>query len=193
MWRVNYFRQQRQWCSSDNTSTFHWSDRCTKWSNVFLTVMSITVSMTLKPVSVSHRKNTYETHRSHDKGLALIGVVIWVSKQEQHNKIVTVRQLMLSWCWCHAKEKLKESERKKENIFLCSLTVNSIVSTTSALSLNELNQNKQWKFTHTSMTQQQKFTLVSTMWWWSYNTSALWRCQRTCAQERRQLSEWIWM
>jgi len=51
------------------------------------------------------------------------------------------------------KEKLKESERKKKNIFLCSLTVNSIVSTTSALSLNELNQNKQQEFTHASMTQ----------------------------------------
>jgi len=52
------------------------------------------------------------------------------------------------------KEKLKESERKKRNIFLCSLTVNNIISATSALSLNELNQNKQQKFTHTSMMQQ---------------------------------------
>jgi len=26
--------------------------------------------MTLKPVSVLHTKNAYETHRSHDKGLA---------------------------------------------------------------------------------------------------------------------------
>jgi len=32
--------------------------------------MSITVRMTLKPVSVLHTKNTYETHRSHDKGSA---------------------------------------------------------------------------------------------------------------------------
>jgi hypothetical protein len=39
------------------------------------------------------------------------------------------------------------------------------LSAQQALSLNELNQNKQ-KFTHTSMTQQQKFTLVSTTWWW---------------------------
>ncbi len=31
--------------------------------------MSITVSTTLKPVSVSHRKDAYETHRSHEKGL----------------------------------------------------------------------------------------------------------------------------
>jgi len=38
--------------------------------------MSITVSMTLKPVSVLHTKNMYETHRSHNKGLALIGIVI---------------------------------------------------------------------------------------------------------------------
>ncbi len=133
-------------------------------------------------VSIAHKKNAYETHRSHDKGLALIGVVIWVSKQEQHNKIATVRWLTLSWCWCHAKEKLKESERQKENIFMCSATVNNIVSTTSALSLNELNHNKQ-----------QEFTLMSTMQWWSHNTSALWRHQRTCTQERRQLSEWIWM
>jgi len=41
------------------------------------------------------------------------------------------------------KEKLKESERQKENIFMCSATVNNIISTTSALSLNELNHNKQ--------------------------------------------------
>jgi len=61
------------------------------------------------------------------------------------------------------KEKLKESERKKENIFLCSLIVNNIVSTTSALSLNKLKQIKQQKFTHTSMTQQQEFTLVIIM------------------------------
>jgi len=51
------------------------------------------------------------------------------------------------------KEKLKESERKKENIFLCSSIVNSIVSATSALSLNKLKQIKQQEFTHTSMTQ----------------------------------------
>jgi len=37
---------------------------------MFLTVMSITVRMTLKPVSVSHTKNAYETHRSNDKGQA---------------------------------------------------------------------------------------------------------------------------
>jgi len=60
------------------------------------------------------------------------------------------------------KEKLKESERKKENIFLHSLTVNSIISTTSTLSLNELKQIKQQKFTHTNMTSQQEFTLVIT-------------------------------
>jgi hypothetical protein len=24
MWRVNFFRWQRQWCSDNNTSTFHW-------------------------------------------------------------------------------------------------------------------------------------------------------------------------
>ena len=130
-------------------------------------------------VSTAH-KNAYETHRSHDRGLALIGVVVWVSKRKRHNKIVTVRQLTLSWCWCCAKEKLKESEREKRNIFLCSSTVNSIVSTTSTLSLNKLNQNKQQKFTHTSMMWQQKFTLVNTMQWWSCNTSALWRCQRIC-------------
>ena len=29
--------------------------------------MSITVRMTLKPVSVLHTKNAYKTHRSHDK------------------------------------------------------------------------------------------------------------------------------
>jgi len=180
MWRVNYFRQQRWWHSSSNTSTFHWSNRHTRWSNTFFTVMSTTVSTTLKPVSVLHTKNTYETHRSHDRGLALIDVVIWVSKQKQHNEIVTMRQL--NWCWCCAKEKLKESERQKENIFLCSVTVNNIVSTISALSLNKLNHNKQ-----------QKFTLISTTQQWSYNISALWRHQRTCAQERRQLSEWIQM
>ncbi len=180
MQKVDYFRQQRQWCSSSNTSMFCWSDRHTKWSNMFLTVMSITVSTTLKPVSVLHTKNAYETHRSHDKDLALIGNVIWVSKRKQHNEIVTVRQL--SWCWCCVKEKLKESERQKENIFLCSATVNNIVSTTSALSLNKLNHNKQ-----------QKFTLMNTTWWWSHNTSALWRCWRICTQERRKLSEWIQM
>jgi len=38
--------------------------------------MSITVSMTLKSVSVSHTKNAYETHRGHDRDLALINVVI---------------------------------------------------------------------------------------------------------------------
>jgi len=32
--------------------------------------MSIIVRMTLKPVSVSHTKNMYETHRSHDKDSA---------------------------------------------------------------------------------------------------------------------------
>ncbi len=32
--------------------------------------MSITVRTTLKPVSVLHTKDTYETHRSHDKDLA---------------------------------------------------------------------------------------------------------------------------
>ncbi len=37
---------------------------------MFLTVMCITVRMTLKPVSVLHTKDTYETHRSHDKGSA---------------------------------------------------------------------------------------------------------------------------
>ena len=74
MWRVNYFRWQRQWCSSGNTSTFHQSDRHTRWSDVFLTITSITVSMTLKPVSVLHTKNAYETHRSHDRDLALIGM-----------------------------------------------------------------------------------------------------------------------
>ncbi len=162
MQRVNYFRQQRQWCSSSNTSTFHWSDKCTRWSNVFLTVTSIIVSMILKPVSVLHTKNTYETHRSHNRGLALIDIAVWVSKQKWHNEIVTVRQL--SWGWCCVKEKLKESERQKENIFLCSVTVNSIVSATSTLSLNELNHNKQ-----------QKFTLVSTTRWWPCDTSALWR------------------
>jgi hypothetical protein len=51
--------------------------------------------------------------------------------------------------WKRSWKKVKE----KENIFLCSATVNNIVSTTSTLSLNELNQNKQQKFTHTSMTQ----------------------------------------
>ncbi len=70
MQRVNYFRQQRWWCSSGNTSTFCWSNRHTRWSNTFLTIMSITVRMILKSVSVLHTKNTYETHRSHDKGLA---------------------------------------------------------------------------------------------------------------------------
>ncbi len=180
MQRVNYFRWQRQWCSSDNTSTFHWSDRCARWSNVFLTVTSITVSMTQKPVSVLHTKNVYETHRSHNRDLALIGIVIWVSKQKQHNEIVTVRQL--SWCWCCVKEKLKESERQKENIFLHSATVNSIVSAISALSLNELNHNKQ-----------RKFTLVSTTQQWSCDISALWRHWRTCTQERRQLLKWIQM
>jgi len=40
----------------------------------------------------------YETHRSHDKDLTLIGVVICLSKQKQHDKIVTVRQLMLMSC-----------------------------------------------------------------------------------------------
>ncbi len=133
-------------------------------------------------VSITHKKNAYETHRSHDRGLALIDVVVWVSKQKQHNKIVTVRQLMLSWCWCCVKEKLKESERQKENIFMCSATVNNIISTTSALSLNELNHNKQ-----------REFTLVSTTQHWPHNISALWRHQRICAQERRQLSKWIWM
>ena len=152
-----------------NTSTFCWSDRHTKWSNTFFTVMSITVSTTLKPVSVSHTKNTYETHRSHDRDLALIGIVIWVLKRKQHNKIVTVRQLTLSWCWCCAKEKLKESERQKENIIMCSVTVNNIISTTSVLSLNEHNHNKQ-----------QKFTLMSTMQWWPHDISALWRHQKTC-------------
>jgi hypothetical protein len=44
-------------------------------------------------------------------------------------------------------KEVEESERKKK-IFLHSLTVNNIVSTTSTLSLNELNQNKQQKFTH---------------------------------------------
>ena len=116
----------------------------------------------------------------------LIGVVIWVSKQKQHNEIATVRQLMLVSC-----KREVERKWKKEEKYI--LMLNSIVSTTSALSLNELNQNKQWKFTHTSMTQQQKFTLVSTTWWWPCNTSALWRHQRTCTQEKRQLSEWIQM
>jgi len=51
-------------------------------------------------------------------------------------------------------EKLKESTH--------SATVNNIISTTSALSLNELNQNKQ-----------QEFTLVSTTQQWPYDTSAL--------------------
>ena len=70
MWRVNFFRQQRWWHSSDNTSMFCWSNRRTRRSDTFLTVINITVSTTLKPVSVLHTKDAYETHRSHDKGLA---------------------------------------------------------------------------------------------------------------------------
>jgi len=76
------------------------------------------------------------------------------------------------------KEKLKESERKKENIFLCSSIVNNIVSATSTLSLNELNQNKQQKLTHTSMTQQQKFTLVSTTQYLSFKKTLKNLCSR---------------
>jgi hypothetical protein len=98
-------------------------------------------------VSITH-KNAYETHRSHDKGSALIGVVIWVSKQKQRKEIATVRQLMLMLC----ERKLKES--------VCSLTVNSIVSTTSTLILNELNQNKQWN----SLTQAWRDNRNSLLW-----------------------------
>jgi hypothetical protein len=58
------------------------------------------------------------------------------TQQDSNSEVI---ELMLVLC----KEKLKESERQKENIFLCSVTVNSIVSAISALSLNELNHNKQ--------------------------------------------------
>jgi len=61
--------------------------------------------MTLKPVSVLHTKDVYETHRSHDKDLALIDVVICLSKQKQCDKIATVRQLMLMLCKREVKRK----------------------------------------------------------------------------------------
>jgi len=60
--------------------------------------MSIIMRTTLKPVSVLHTKDAYETHRSHDRGLTLIGVVICLSKQKQCDEIATVRQLMLMSC-----------------------------------------------------------------------------------------------
>jgi len=60
--------------------------------------MSIIARMTLKSVSVSHTKDVYETHRSHDKGSALINIVICLSKPKQCDKIATVRQLMLMSC-----------------------------------------------------------------------------------------------
>ncbi len=41
----------------------------------------------------------------------LIGVVIWVLKQKQHNKIVTVRQLMLMLCEREVERKWKKKRK----------------------------------------------------------------------------------
>ena len=60
--------------------------------------MNTIMRTTLKPVSVLHTKDAYKTHRSHDRDLALIDIIICLSKQKQCDKIVTVRQLMLMLC-----------------------------------------------------------------------------------------------
>lgn len=70
MRRVDFFRRQRRWRSGGNANTFRRSGRRARWSGAFPTATSTTARTTLKPVSVPHTKDAYETHRSHDRGPA---------------------------------------------------------------------------------------------------------------------------
>ncbi len=117
MQRVDFFRWQRQWCSDSNASTFCWSDRCVRWSSTFLTAMSITARMTLKSVSVSHTKDMYETHRSHDRSLAFnrccnMSFEAKTTQQDSNSEVIDVGVV-----WKRSWKKVKE--RKK--IYSCAL------------------------------------------------------------------------